>query len=216
MEEDVKKGADAPAPTTPTTADAEAKAKQERSDEPLRNLGEVVELRKEARAAAQGVKELKDLIAPLLGKLQTQSEEKKAEKPGDKPNVADAAMDEVKALRRELALERALLASGIADPKQRKLVELAAKAENPQDIAAFVAEYASTFPKLPETIVADSKPAATTDTGASGKDGRVTFPDDPFLIKTSDWKSMPREERQRRWQGRLNQEGLGGNPWARK
>lgn len=209
----------APEAVTPaTSADATPPAQSaQRSDEPLLNKQEVVDLRKEVRSVE---KMLKEQILPVLGQLNKPAEPAK-EKP-QPAQTADAALSEIAVLRRELELKDVFADLGVRSPQARDLIAKAAKADNPSNLREYVEKYAAAFqqaqPAAPAATPAapPAQPAGKSDTGAPGTDGRSSLPDDPRLIDAAIWKGMDRKDRMSRYEAMLSRRGIGGNPWVKK
>ena len=124
------------------------------------------------------------------------------------PPAANGAMSEVAVLRREMAVKDACLEHGITDARQRRLIDLAIKAENPPDVAAFVAEHAASL--KPATTAAptttDPPKTPTVNTGAPGTTQPI-LDADPNRIDPAVFAGLPKEEQRKRldaWLGSGN------------
>lgn len=97
---------------------------------------------------------------------------------------ADATASKLADLEFRLELKDAISAAGIADRTFAELVEKAARAERPTDMAAFVAKYAGFAPRPATAAAAPAAPAPTapSNTGAAAAaPSSGQLPDNPLL-----------------------------------
>jgi peptidoglycan hydrolase-like protein with peptidoglycan-binding domain len=90
------------------------------------------------------LREQTQLIASITEKLNSLGGPAKPAEPA-KPADASALAQQVADLNRRISIRDALAAAGVSDPKVAARVERVAKAENPQDLGAFVSEFIADF-----------------------------------------------------------------------
>lgn len=131
------------------------------AEEELKNKKEVVDLKKDVR-------DLKQMIAGLVDGMKPKDPPKAESKPAV-PEVA-AALAQIEEMKFDNALTKAMARSKIPeDSPLYEVVEMAAKANKPADLNAFVAKYA-VIAQQAQTVAAalpPKPPIAASDTGAA-------------------------------------------------
>lgn len=182
-----------------------------RSDEPVLNKQELVDARKEIREAK---KSIDAMLTALQQKVQPPSPPAKPE-----PATADAAMNELKALREEMRFKDALAEKGISDPKQRKLLTRLYQGERPPDLDSWLSEtlgdlgpgHTASPPAATPTIAA---PSAPSDSGPPASSGSRDIPMDPARIPQSVVDAMTPEQAVDWWKRYKRQSGQFVHPFA--
>jgi hypothetical protein len=120
-------------------------------------------------------------VAKALAALAPQQTKAEPSKPADAASVSA----QLAALEFKLALKDAIGSAGITDRSFAELVEKAAFAEKPADMAAFVAKYAPLAPRAAAAVIAATaapSPTAPSNTGAAtAAPSSGQLPDNPLL-----------------------------------
>lgn len=212
-------GAVPPQPNAEVRADAQppvTSPSEPSTDEPVLSKRELVEARKEIR-------ESNKLMQQVLSKLNGQPSEP------PKPTTQTAAAsprDDVAELRAEMALEKALSANGVTDPKQRARIERMWKAERPTDVGTWLGDVSTEFgfgaraaPPAPSTptqpVTPPPPPKGRSDTGAPGGSPTTSATQDLNNITAEALRHLPRDERMKVYEQRRAQHSRDHNPWAK-
>jgi len=197
--------APAAAPATDAAPDGAQTVVAARSDEPLFNKQEIVELKKDVRS----VKKVLEELAPALSNLRTQASAETRSKATTALSQDSDLAQQVATLRRENALNRAFADHGLKPGKAREFIEKQAARLAPEDIGSFVAEYlsASTVESAapaakPVTVPTTAAPPAVAgkpagDTGAPGTDGKAPITSDLSGMDREVFRSLPPEQRRK-------------------
>ena len=125
------------------------------------------------------------------------------------------AMQEIVALKRQLALKDAFDEHRIPQGPMRKLIEQAAQAGNVSDVRAFVAEYAAlgTQPAAPSQ---PAQSAPVTNTGAPSAQSSAFIPENPSALLPEVVANMTPAQKRAHWMAFRAKSNRNANPFAAK
>jgi hypothetical protein len=144
--------------------------------------GDWAGMAKSQRETNERLNAVAEQVSKLVGALAPQA---KAEP--SKPADAATVSAQLAALEFKLSLKEAIGSAGITDRSFAELVEKAAIAEKPADLAAFVAKYAPLAPRAAAAATATAAPAAPSPTAPSNTGAATAAPsavqlsDNPLL-----------------------------------
>ena len=211
---DESKTTPAATPTTPEVR-ADATPPAPTTGEPHLNHKEFVDLARDFRALkADSTTRIAKLEADLAAAKKP--EKKTDEAPSTKPGEDSPAMARV----RDLEIKLALANHGIKDPKMIRVLATAIRAESPQDLDVFLAEYAPTPPAVTPAAAATAatapSPQAPNNSKAPAPGGAppALVADTLDTIDIESFRAMPVEKRREMTAKYVAQAGR-SNPYRR-